>query len=229
MATMRAADSWQQAGGRYDRPPMPHTDRSMPIDRAVPGDRARARGYDRPPVPQRRRTDERDWRPEREMRREAADYRAGSRDTGRTAVSRSRSAGWVEQEAPPRGGRRPKAAPQSGRLRGIVAVLLVFLVSLAGAAVDSFVGTGLGTVTLAAMLLSTAIAAVMVRRRDLLTVVVAPPLVFVAVELVNIAAAPSASLNLPTVATLLIRGFPAMGVATGAAVLIGLVRLAARR
>ena len=51
----------------------------------------------------------------------------------------------------------------------------------------------------------------------------------VAVALANIGLAPSASLSLPTLATLLVRGFPAMGLATGAAVLISLFRLATRR
>ena len=67
------------------------------------------------------------------------------------------------------------------------------------------------------------------RRRDLLTVVVAPPLVYVAVAVVNVALAPAATLSLTSLATLLVRGFPAMGVATGAAVVIGLFRLVSRR
>ncbi len=166
------------------------------------------------------------------MHRGAADYRTGGRDGSRPGRggNRSRSAGWVEPEdAAPRKRGRPTAQRESGRLRGIVAVLLIFLVSLAGAAVDSFIGTGLGTITLAALLLSTAVATLAVRRRDLMSVVVSPPLIFVAVALIDVAAAPSASLNLPTIATLLIRGVPAMGIAAGAAVLIALVRAAAGR
>ena len=132
---------------------------------------------------------------------------------------------------------RPKAAkPKSakpaadgGRFRGTVAVLGMFLVTLAGAGVDSFVGIGLGLVTLVALVSVTAIATLAVRRRDLLSVLVAPPLVFVAVAGVNIALAPSASFNLPTVATLLVRGFPTMAVATGVALVLGLIRLVARR
>jgi hypothetical protein len=46
---------------------------------------------------------------------------------------------------------------------------------------------------------------------------------------VNIALAPSATLTLPTVATLLIRGFPTMAAATAAAVVLALVRLGTRR
>jgi hypothetical protein len=114
-------------------------------------------------------------------------------------------------------------------LRGIVAVLGMFLVTLAGAGIDSFVGIGLGLVTLGALVGSTVLATLLVRRRDLISVVIAPPLVFVAVAAVNIALAPSASFNAATIATLLVRGFPTMGLATGAAVVLGLIRLVARR
>jgi hypothetical protein len=127
---------------------------------------------------------------------------------------------------------KPKAAQPAadgGRFRGLVAVLAMFLVTLAGAGVDSFVGIGLGLVTLIALVSVTVIAALPVRRRDLLSVLVAPPLVFVAVAGVNIALAPSASFNLPTIATLLVRGFPTMAIATGVALVLGLYRLAARR
>lgn len=131
---------------------------------------------------------------------------------------------------------RPKAAkPKSakpaaggGRFPGAVAVLGMFLVTLAGAGVDSFVGIGLGLVTLVALVSVTAIAMLVVRRRDLLSVIVAPPLVFVAVAGINVTLAPSASFNLPTIATLLVRGFPTMAVATGVALVLGLIRVVAR-
>ena len=139
--------------------------------------------------------------------------------TAPTPTARAgRAAQLVGPPAPP----RPSRAADGGRLRGIVAVLGMFLVTLAGAAVDSFVGIGLGMVTLVALVAVTAIATLVVRRRDLLSVVVAPPLVFVAVAALNIALAPSASFNLPTVATLLVRGFPTMAVATGVALVLGL-------
>jgi hypothetical protein len=115
------------------------------------------------------------------------------------------------------------------RLRGIVAVLAVFLITLAGCAVDSVLGAGLGTVTLLGLVASTALAVLLVRRRDLVSVMVAPPLVFVAVAAIDVAAAPSAGFSLANMATLLIRGFPAMGIATGAGLVLGLFRLAARR
>ena len=111
----------------------------------------------------------------------------------------------------------------------MLAVLGMFLITLAGAGVDSFVGIGLGLVTLGALVCSHRGRHLGGPRRDLVSVIVAPPLVFVAVALVNIALAPSASFNLPTIATLLVRGFPAMAIPTGVALVLGLIRMAARR
>jgi NADH:ubiquinone oxidoreductase subunit K len=88
---------------------------------------------------------------------------------------------------------------------------------------------GLGVITLAALLASTTVATLVVRRRDLVTVVVAPPLVFIGVAALNIALAPSATFNVATVATLLIRGFPTMAMGTGVALVLALFRLATRR
>ncbi|GAB3300437.1 hypothetical protein GCM10027451_02720 [Geodermatophilus aquaeductus] len=145
--------------------------------------------------------------------------------------------GEAAAPARPRGGRpagraAERAAPQpaaGSRLRGVLAVLGVFVITLAGGAIDSFLGVGLGTLTLVTLVAATAVGTLLVRRRDLLTVVVSPPLVFVAVALVNIGLAPSASFTLPTLATVLIRGFPTMAVATGVALVLAIVRWAARR
>jgi hypothetical protein len=114
-------------------------------------------------------------------------------------------------------------------VRGAFAVLAVFLVTLAAAALESWIGTGLGLVTVVTLTAASVVAALVVRRSDLLTTVIAPPLLYVAVAALNTALAPSASLNLASVATLLIRGFPAMAVATAAAAVVGLIRWAARR
>ncbi|HEX2027636.1 MAG TPA: DUF6542 domain-containing protein, partial [Nitriliruptorales bacterium] len=126
-------------------------------------------------------------------------------------------------------GATAQAAETGSGLRGAVAVLAVFLVTLAGAALESWIGAGLGLATLGTLAVASAAATVAVRRADLLTPVVAPPLVYIAVAVLNTALAPSAALNLASVATLLIRGFPAMVVATAAAAVVALIRWAARR
>jgi hypothetical protein len=147
-------------------------------------------------------------RPSAEVHRPAADdRRTGSAASGRT-----------------------RTTPASGsRLRGVVAVLGIFLLTLVAAAADSYIGLGLGMITLVALTAGTVVATLAVRRRDLLTVVIAPPLVFIAVAAVNLALAPSADLTLPGLATLLVRGFPAMGIATGAAIALSLFRMVTKR
>jgi hypothetical protein len=105
----------------------------------------------------------------------------------------------------------------------------MFLLTLVAAAADSFIGVGLGMITLVGLLVASVLGCMVVRRQDLLSVVVAPPLVFLGVAMVNIAMAPSATFSLPTVATLLIRGFPAMGLAVGVSLLLFLGRLFTRR
>jgi hypothetical protein len=237
MATTNA-DAWQQSGARPDRyaarPPRPDY-RSVPVDRSgrpargagQPPRRAadRGRAAERPRPADRGRPAERDRHysePVEHPRGRRPDPRYDrDQDRGRRPSARDR-----EYESP-RG--RTRAPERGGRLPGVVAVIGIFLITLAGAAVDSFVGMGLDMITLGALVGSTVIGTLAVRRRDLASVVVAPPLVFVAVAGLNIALAPSATLSTATVATLLIRGFPTMAIATGAAVVLGLFRLVARR
>lgn len=134
----------------------------------------------------------------------------------------------LSAEQPIRG--RSAAVETGGRtLRGAFAVIAVFLLTLGGGAIDSFRGIGLSTLTLVALVGGTILGTWLVRRRDLMSMLIAPPLVFTAVAGVNIALAPSASFSLTTIAALLVRGFPTMGIATGAALVICLIRWASRR
>jgi hypothetical protein len=243
--------------GRPPVPPPPPRMRSAELP-PFPEDMARsahgdhmarsAHGRDdrRPPLPPRP-SGERAARPSREVGRGRpvpadADRPRVREDRSRDqhaseglddADDRRRGARTPEPRSTPRrpAGRGATAqVPESGSgLRGAVAVLAVFLVTLAGAALESWIGAGLGLVTLGTLAVASAAATVAVRRRDLLTTVVAPPLVYVVVAALNTALAPSATLNLASVATLLIRGFPAMVVATAAAAVVALIRWAARR
>jgi hypothetical protein len=201
--------------GARDGYPRPSEGR-RPADPRTPGRGAeRGRAPDRGRAPERGRPDDRLRGPERSRPDERGRY--DDRRPARPADG-------------PRVRQQPTAAEAGGgRLRGLVAVLGIFLVTLAGAGADSFVGVGLGLITLVCLVAATVVGTLLVRRRDLLSVVVAPPLVFLAVTAVNIGLAPSAQFNLPTLATLLVRGFPTMAIATGAAVVLALFRLAARR
>ncbi len=231
MATASTADAWRQGGGSPDRSfhgsRMPREERAMDPDRSArPG---------RPPVPPRGRPADRlrsdidRGRPVPPRRESLRPDRGPADDVRRPGA---RPAGARPVDARPAGARaRADATPVTGggRVRGAVAVLGMFLVTLVGAGIDSFVGVGLGMITLAALLASTTVATLVVRRRDMFSVVASPPLVFIAVAALNIALAPSALFTLPTIATLLIRGFPTMAMATGVAVVIAIGRLLARR
>ena len=231
--------------GRPPVPPPPPRMRSADLP-PFPEDMARAaRSRDeRPPLPPRPSAD-RTARPSRDAGR-----RPVSPDADRPRVREDRSREDRSRDLPTpdddrRGPRPPEAQPagrrpagrgatasapgRGGRLRGAVAVVAVFLVTLAAAALESWIGAGLGLVTFGTLTAASAVATLLVRRSDLLTPVIAPPLVYVAVAALNTALAPSASLNLASVATLLIRGFPAMAVATAAAGVVALIRWAARR
>jgi hypothetical protein len=205
---MSAADAWQQTGRSSSRrtPPPP----------------PRPSAADRWPA----------YEDSAEFSRPSAPRRPG--DTGRGRPQRPVDPRYAdERRAEARGARsQERSAPTSsggGRLRGIVAVLAVFLITLAGAAADSFLGVGLGTLTLVALVGSTVLATLLVRRRDLVSVLVAPPLVFVAVAVTDLAIAPSAHFSLTAMAPLLIKGFPAMGIATAAGIVLAVLRRAAGR
>jgi hypothetical protein len=220
---------------RFERegyvPRSPRSAPPPPRSRAATGDRDRGRAADRLRAPERMRAPERGHGGEAEYRRPPArrsepprsrsGYDYGEPPARRPADRRGAVGG------PPRGERRTDTGDR--RMRGIVAVLAVFLGTLAACGVESFLSSGLGTVTAVALIGTSALAALLVRRHDLVSVVVAPPLVFVAVALIDVAAAPSASFSLATLATLLIRGFPAMAISTGIALVIALIRAAARR
>ncbi|MGY1723182.1 DUF6542 domain-containing protein [Blastococcus sp. SYSU DS0533] len=224
MATASTAGAWQ-GDGRPERP-YPARAPRPPAGSERPGRPARHVRSARPPVPGR--AGERLRAVEREHADDRYDRREPSGPRRREPVPPRPTAGRPAQERT-RSRTASPAAAQGSRLRGSIAVLGVFLLTLAGGAVDSFVGIGLGMTTLAVLAAGTAAATLLVRRRDLLTVVVAPPLVFALVAVVNIVLAPSATLNLPTMATLLVRGFPTMAVATAIAAVLAVVRLVSRR
>jgi hypothetical protein len=249
MASASTADTWRESGmrsgpraprpeaaeyvSRIPRPPVPPRARPagpmrstdippLPehlarLERRRPDD-DRA-GSTRPPVPHRsaavppveRGRHERPRSPERAEQ----DQHDPRRRSGRAAESRPTSR--VAADRPERG----------SRLRGWAAVLAVLVVTLAGAAADSYLSAGLGVITLGTLTVAAALGTLLVRRRDLTTMVVTPPLVYIAAAVA--ATAVFGSVSLAGLATLLIRGFPSMAVATGVALVLALIRWAARR
>lgn len=124
----------------------------------------------------------------------------------------------------------PEPARRGPSLTGTGAVLV--LVGIAGVAgvVDVLAGDALRLVFSGGLVLGALVAALLVIRRDLLTVVFAPPLVFLAASaLAVLLGRGEGGGGLLDVATSwLVYGFPAMAVATGVAAVVALVRRARR-
>jgi hypothetical protein len=258
MASASTADAWR-SGSRSDRsaaprvmrpergpgaeraarplratppPPLRSTDAGRDHLRAPEDDMAYADAAEFARAPQRRQASNRghERQPDRGRPERRPTDRARADERYRSDERRPGARGADPRAAGSRNRTAPAADTGGRRMRGIVVVLGIFLITLAGGAVDSFfMGMGLGLITLGCLVGSTVLAALMVRRRDLFSIVVAPPLVFMAVAAANIALAPSASFNLASMATLLVRGFPTMAIATGAAFVLALIRWAARR
>lgn len=129
------------------------------------------------------------------------------------------------------GQRRAGTSPTSRRfsLTGLGAVVLIFLVTLGVATLESLIGVGLRTLTLIALAAMTLVAGLLVRRRDVLSVVVAPPLVFGLVAALEIMLAPTLNFTPTVVAAVLIRGFPTMTIATAIGLLVLGYRMIRRR
>lgn len=124
---------------------------------------------------------------------------------------------------PSRGERGTKPAPQSVRrftLTGLGAVAFIFVITLAVATLESVFGIGLRSLTLIALAGSTLLAGLYVRRSDIATIIVAPPLVFALVASLEIGLAPALAFTPTVLASLLVRGFPMMSIATAIALLV---------
>jgi hypothetical protein len=124
--------------------------------------------------------------------------------------------------------RRFETPPASSgpSLTGVGAVLLLAGIAAVAGVLDVLAGSSLRLIFAAGLVLGTLIAALLVVRRDLLTVVFAPPLVFVAASVVAmLLGRGDGTGGLIDLATgWLVYGFPAMAVATGVAVVIALIR-----
>lgn len=126
---------------------------------------------------------------------------------------------------------RGHGAPVADR-RGLTAagaVGLALLLGLAGGAYDVLTGPGLRTVFAVCFVAGCALAALLVHREDLKAAVVMPPLVYVVLALVGGAVERTASGSFLTQQALelvnaLVVGAPVLLTATGAALLVALVR-----
>jgi hypothetical protein len=126
--------------------------------------------------------------------------------------------------------RRDPLSPPGRRPFGAVrAVLLLVAVALVGGCVDVVTGTGLRLGFAIGLAFGSLLAAMLVHRHGLLTVVFAPPLVFLAASLLFVLVSPSSSGSngrlLDAATGWLVYGFPTMATATGVAVVTAGIRV----
>lgn len=117
--------------------------------------------------------------------------------------------------------------PASGpALTGVGAVLLLAGIAAVAGVLDVLAGSSLRLIFACGLVLGALIASLLVRRRDLLMVVFAPPLVFVAASAVAVVLGRGENggtlIDLAT--SWLVFGFPAMAIATGVAAAVWLIR-----
>jgi hypothetical protein len=133
--------------------------------------------------------------------------------------------------ADPRSGYGPPGYPEpAGRgptLTGPGAVLLMAGVAGVAGVVDVVAGDALRLVFTAGLVLGALLAALLVTRRDLPTVVFAPPLVFLAASAVAVLLGRGeGGGDIVDIATSwLVYGFPAMAAATGTAAVVAAIRV----
>jgi hypothetical protein len=138
---------------------------------------------------------------------------------------------YVDQVRDQRRYEPPGAGETGPSLTGVGAVLLLTGISAVAGVLDVLAGSSLRLIFAAGLVLGTLIASLLVVRRDLLTVVFAPPLVFVAASAIAVLLgrgdAGGGLIDLAT--SWLVYGFPAMATATGVAGVVALIRNVRRR
>lgn len=133
------------------------------------------------------------------------------------------------QDQQPPGSRRDPSGPY-GRTSGVpgpLAALFMLIVAGIGGVIDVHTGSGLSTLFAVTLIGSAVIAALAVRRREVLWVVFAPPLICVVVALIDKITTSNSLVALLT--NYLTHGFPPLAFAVGAAAVIGIVRALVKR
>jgi hypothetical protein len=138
--------------------------------------------------------------------------------------------GQQVQQQPFAGGYPPEPARRGPALTGPGAVLVLAGIAAVAGVVDVVAGDSLRLVFAGGLVLGAVVAALLVSRRDLLTVVFAPPLVYLAASLVAVLLGRGEGGGdiIDTATSWLVYGFPAMAAATAAAGLVAGLRAARR-
>jgi hypothetical protein len=109
-------------------------------------------------------------------------------------------------------------------LTGAGAVLLMIVSACLGAVIDLALGPALGTTTAIMLAVGAVVAAWLVRRGAFLSVVTAPPLVYLLLAVATLLLNSDLGLTLTGLAAALVYGFPAMLIATALGLLVAALR-----
>ena len=133
---------------------------------------------------------------------------------------------YVDQVRDQRRYEPPATRTGGPSLTGVGAVLLLTGIAAVAGVLDVLAGSSLRLIFACGLVLGALVASLLVRRGDLLTVVFAPPLVFVAASAVAVllGRGESGGTLIDLATSWLVYGFPAMAVATGVAAVVWLVR-----
>lgn len=134
----------------------------------------------------------------------------------------------MSTRASTRRGTSAAAAPRPRHgASGPVAAFIAFVIAAIGGSIDAFTGPGLRTLFAVSLIVGTILAALVVAWQESLWVIFAPPLICLALALINVLATSHSAVGLA--ADYLTHGFPPIAIAVGAAALINGVRALAAR
>jgi hypothetical protein len=123
-------------------------------------------------------------------------------------------------------GRRSPSVRGERGVHGLVAAFITLVIAGIGGAIDIFTGNGLRTVFAVCLIVGVVIAGIVVRRRDALYIVFAPPLITVLLALINVATTSKGAFDL--MASYLAHGFPPIAIASAVGAVIAGIRLLSR-
>ena len=148
-----------------------------------------------------------------------------------------RGGSYVDGDASPESGplsSRGRAAAHERAIPSLAAVLALFVICAAGAGIDEIAGSSRTTTVFnIALVVGSLLAIILVRRRSMFAVVVAPPLVYAVASFIQLylrsGGLGDRKVLLDAAANWLVYGFPAIAGAVAAVLIVAGLRLITRR
>lgn len=114
-------------------------------------------------------------------------------------------------------------------LAGFGGVVLIIVVTAIGASADVILNDKVGIWSGVALIIGAFFAALMTRKSDLLSVIVAPPIIYTFFAALSVWLTSTSSISVTALADVAVSGFAPMALATGVAALLGGIKLLTTR